>query len=483
MDAVTILFGIAAVAGGVVAAWQLVLRARAKEELKAARAEGDRARQELASLSARLDDAMTRATALEREAEGLRERLRGQERVHEQALLGLREQMKVREDALAQREAELRQWVESQREQLRAAYADLSGQALRAVRDEFVKQAEQKFAAQQQAGAAEIEKRREAVEALVRPIAETLKKTDEKLGSIAEQWTGDKAALAERLRAITEGNDLLRAETSRLVRALREPQVRGRYGEVQLRRVADLAGMRGYCDFAEQEGTRDSEGRLLRPDMVVKLPNGRELAVDAKANLKPYLDALEASDPASADAAMEAFAHGVAEQASALAKKGYWRQYEGSPEFVVMFMPGDQFVDAALAKRPDLLELAWSQRVLLASPASLIALLFAVGVGWREERLAREAEELRALGAELHERARVAFEHVKGLGDALDRAVGKFNEFVGSYQRRLEPHLKRFEAAGLKGGRELPELGAVTMRARVEPPRALGEGDPQDDAP
>ena len=245
-----------------------------------------------------------------------------------------------------------------------------------------------------------------------------------------------------------------------------KPHVRGRYGEIQLRRVAELAGMVNECDFFEQSQTRGPDGTALRPDMVVKLPSNRVIVVDAKTNIQGYLDAMSAATPAEADGHLDRFARHVSEQATALARKKYWTQYDGSPEFVVMFIPGDQFVDAALQRQPELLERAAEQGVILASPATLIGLLRAVAVGYKEQALAKAAEELRELGKELHERVATAMGHAARLGKSLNSAVDSFNDFVGSYERRVEPHLRRFEDAGVKSAKDLPEVGEVVVRAR-----------------
>jgi DNA recombination protein RmuC len=245
-----------------------------------------------------------------------------------------------------------------------------------------------------------------------------------------------------------------------------------------LKRVAELAGMSPFCDFAEQDQTRSLDGAPLRPDMIVKLPSGRVVVVDAKTNIQSYMDAIGAATPEDAEVCLDRFAKHVAEQATALAKKKYWAQYDGSPEFVVMFIPGDQFVDAALTRQPEILENAAQQGVILASPATLIGLLRAVAVGYAEERLAAQATELLVLGKELHERFAVAMAHAERLGKAINGAVESYNDFVGSYERRLEPVMRKFEESGVKSGKELPAVEEVVVRARkVEgTPRLFGEG-------
>lgn len=319
----------------------------------------------------------------------------------------------------------------------REVFGALAADALKVNREQFIALAEQKF-----------EAKRSAVDDLVKPIAETLKRTDAKLAVIEQAGTE------------------LRSETGKLVRALREPQVRGRYGELQLRRVAELAGMAGYCDFTEQDQTRAADGSALRPDMIVRMPSSRVVVVDAKTNIQAYLDAAGAATPDEAEKHLDRFARHVSEQATALARKKYWSQYDGSPEFVVMFIPGDQFIDAALARQPELLERAAEQNVILASPSTLIGLLRAVAVGYKEEQLAAAAEELRELGKELHERVATAMGHAVRMGKNLGQAVDAYNDFVGSYEKRLEPVMRKFEEGGVKGSKELPDVAHLEMKAK-----------------
>lgn len=314
--------------------------------------------------------------------------------------------------------------------------------------------------------AAEIDQRRAAVDALVRPIAETLKKTDEKLVALEKERAAADAALREQVRSLTDRSQSLSDQTGKLVQALRRPEVRGRYGEIQLQRVVELAGLRAYCDFDTQSSTRDNEDRLLRPDMVVRLPNGRSVAVDAKTNIDAYISAVEAPERAQQDVLLEKFADHVAQQAERLSGKQYAASIGGSLDFVVMFIPGDQFIDAALQRRPQLLDLAAQKGIVLASPSTLIGLLRAVHVGWRERSLGEQAEELFKLGRELHERASVALGHADKLGRSLGAAIESYNAFVGSVDSRLVPTLRKFEEAGAKGARELPEPASVDVTTR-----------------
>lgn len=418
------------------------------------------ANERAAMVETRANELTARAGQLEVEAARLKEQVRGAAEALEMERRALREQNEQMKRAL---EKQLADANATMSEKFRA----LASQVLVDARAELVKIGDEKLKSQTTIAAQDMEQRRQAVERLLQPIAETLKKTDEKLAAMEKERTGSYAELRTQVQQMAMGNEALRGATEKLGRALRDPKVRGQYGEIQLKKVAELAGMRAFCDFTEQSSTIDSEGNRLRPDMIVKLPNKREVAIDAKANLKPYLDAIESTDPAQVESCLKAFADGIAAQASSLAKKGYWKHYENAPEFVVMFVPGDQFVDAALSRRPDLLEVAASQRVLLASPSTLIGLLRAVHVGFQEQTLAEEAMELRRLGAELHERASVAFEHVGKLGKSLSNAAEHYNKFVASYEQRLEPTFRKFEESGAKSGKELPQVEVVSTQLRL----------------
>jgi DNA recombination protein RmuC len=351
--------------------------------------------------------------------------------------------------------------------QLRQAFNSHAADVLKKSNEQLVLMAREQLEAAGNKAAGVVEAKKAEIASLVTPIRDTLTRTDEKLQQIQRQWEGDRAGLLAQIQGVGQAGELLRAETARLVKALSRPEVRGRYGEVQLRRVAELAGMTNYCDFAEQESSRDEEGRLRRPDLIVRLPNDRVIAVDAKTNTYPYVEAVNAPSPQEQAEHLERFAQAVEKQVSELGRRQYWSAFEGSPEFVVMFMPGDVFLDAALSRRPDLLEHAARANVLIATPATLIGLLRAVAVGWREQRLAAEARELLDLGRELHKRAADALEHVEGLGGALRRAVEHYNRFVGSYERNLEPTLRKFEGAGAKGAKELPEPAQVEVTPRL----------------
>jgi DNA recombination protein RmuC len=467
------------------ALWLLIDRGRTAARLAsitserdAVQRERDAARERLAGVDAALRSAATTVEGLRvqiaeraKDVESLESRsrrdLQAAAERHAEELSHVEQVARVQLEAVKREKDAIDRRLAEFEEKMQKAFGSLAADALKKSTGQFLELAEQKLSAKHQESSADMEKRREAVERLVQPIAETLRKTDEKLAAMERARTESGAAMLEQVRQVGQVGVELRTETARLVKALREPQVRGRYGELQLKRVAELAGMRSYCDFSEQESVLDDEGTLKRPDMIVRLPNGREVVVDAKANLKPYLDAMEAATPEEAESHLRRFADGLLKQAGALSKKSYFREYSGSPDFVVMFVPGDQFVDAALCKRPELLELAAEQRVILASPSTLIAMLRAVAVGFAEQKLTEEARSIKDLATELHERAAVMLDHLASLGKGLETTVERFNKLTGSVQARLVPTLKRIEEKGVSSGKELPEPEQVVVRPRL----------------
>ncbi len=379
--------------------------------------------------------------------------------------------------------------LENQEIHMREMFGSLAADALKSNATEFLKLATQTFNTEQEKAKGELELRKQAVEGLVKPMREQLDKTGETLERIEKKRIEDHGVLKQQTEEMAKTNSALRTETSKLVSALRKPQVRGRYGEIQLERVVELAGMRDYCDFTTQANIISSTGEHLRPDLVVRLPNDRLIAIDAKTNIDAYLDAIEANTPDEAERHLERFAKHVLDQAKALAKKEYSQALEHSPEFVVMFIPGDQFIDAALQRQPNLLDFAADAGVILASPSTLIGLLRAVHVGWREKQLTDNAQELFKLGKELHERAVGALEHAAKVGEAIDTAKKRFNNFVGSVDSRLMPTLRKFEEHGassdnkkltdltpLEGDtRDIQSLPAVDAPLTPSPPgRGLG---------
>lgn len=319
----------------------------------------------------------------------------------------------------------------------------LSAKALRASNEQFLQLATQTLDA-----------RRTAIDQLVKPIGEALERTRQQMGRVEQGH----ASIRTHVQAMSEANEALRRETGKLREALSSPNVRGRYGEIQLQRVVELAGMRRYCDFELQATLRDDEGNIQRPDLVVRLPNDRFIAVDAKLSFDAYKRAIDADDPDEAEQHLKVHADSVFARVQELSKKEYWAHFDVSPELVVMFVPADQLVDAALERRPELIELAAERNVVIASPSTLIGLLRAVHIGWREKSLSESAQELFELGRELHERAVVALGHAAKVGEAIGAAARHYNTFVGSVDGRLMPTLRKFEERGAKSAKTLEPL-------------------------
>lgn len=436
----------------------------------------ERAGADLNQVRAALAKAEAEAAEMRRDAANQRQEREGDRASAEQrlreAVEATRRELRAQIGAFEEAKQQYEKERAASQQSLRDTFGSLAAEALKQSSAELLKAAKENWGAERTRLAGEQEKQKLEVQSIVAPISETLKKTDEKLSQMQQQWAMDRGTISEQVRAVGEAGTTLRAETVKLVRALSRPEVRGAWGEWQLKRVAELAGMTAYCDFAEQvTAPRPGDEGAIRPDMVVRLPNDRVIIVDAKTNTMEYLEAARAEEPSVAEAHLENFARHVAEQVTALSRKRYWSGFDGAIDFTVMFVPGDQFLDAALVRRPGLMEAAAAANVILVTPATLIGLLRAVALGWREKHLAAEAAELLELGRTLHERARVAMEKASDLGGALETAVRRYNEFVGSYKSRLEPTLRRFEDAGARGAKDLPEVAQVEVV-----PRLLGEG-------
>jgi DNA recombination protein RmuC len=334
--------------------------------------------------------------------------------------------------------------LEDAKKALSDAFSALSTNALRSNSDEFMKLAQ----------------------ASVAPIKEALGKFDLKIQSLEVAREGAYQGLVQQVSQLLDTGKQLRSETSNLVQALRSPVTRGQWGEIQLRRVVEMAGMLNYCDFAEQETLRTESG-LLRPDLIVKLPAGKTIVVDAKAPVSNYLDAMAATDEAERKMKLVAFAKLVRDRITELGRKSYWDQFEHTPELVVMFLPGDHFYSAALEADPSLLEFGVEQRVLVATPVNLIGLLRAVAYGWRQESIAVNAKEISELGAELYKRIADLGGHWIDLGRNLSRTVEAFNSAVGSLESRVLVSARRFRELGAaSSASEIAVLEPVEKTAR-----------------
>ena len=355
--------------------------------------------------------------------------------------------------------------VEDAGGRLREAFAAASQDALRQNSEQFLGLAESRFKALQEAAQVDLEGRQKSIDALVKPVNDGLEKLDTRLQAFDKERATSHAALTEQLQQMAMVQKDLSGETQALVKALRLPQVRGQWGEMQLRRAVELAGMLEHCDFVEQESVQ-TEGGRLRPDMIVRLPGQKAIIVDSKAPLAAYLDAMETQDPDQQAAHLLNHARQVRTHVSSLADKDYSKQFSESPDFVILFLPGEAFFSAACAKDPGLVDFAISRRVIPASPTTLITLLKAVSYGWRQERIAENAEEIRGLGQELHERVGVMARHMVGMRDALEKTVETWNSTVGSLESRVLATTRKFSKLGAGSEKEVPLIEALDVQPR-----------------
>jgi len=373
--------------------------------------------------------------ALRGERDGLRaERVASDDRARaaEAEAAGLRAALTVERAAAAEKAAASQQGDA----RLREAFQALSAEALRQNTEAFVALAESRLKQATTEASGDLAQRQQAIEGLVAPLRETLGKVESQIRTVEKDREGAYHALLQQVGTMRQTSEQLRLETAQLVTALRAPQVRGRWGEMQLRRVVESAGMVEHCDFEEQE-TSSTEDGVLRPDLVVRLAGGKHVVVDAKVSFIGYLEAMEARDDARRDARLKAHARHLRDHVDRLADKEYWRRFDPSPEFAVCFVPADAFLNAALEQEPALLEYAFERNVVIATPSTLIALLRTIAYTWRQEALARNARQVHTLARVLYTRLATLGGHVSGVGDSLNRAVKKYNEAVGSLESRV----------------------------------------------
>ncbi len=373
----------------------------------------------------------------------------------------LESQLKAQEDLQQEREKAL----ELAGARLTASFESLAGRSLKANMETFLTLARENLGTHQERAKGELSERQRAIENLVKPITEALKKTEQQITEIEKDRHEAYGRIRTHLETMSRDQQALQLETRNLVKALRRPEVRGRWGELTLHRVVELAGMVERCDFVEQEHVDTSEG-AIRPDMVVRMPEGREVVVDVKTPLDAYLEAIEAEDDTTRDAALARHTRNVKERVRELASKNYWAQFKKSPEFVILFIPGEQFLAAALDQDPGLQEEAMRQRVFLTTPTSLVGLLKIVAYGWRQLALAENAERIRDLGEELYRRLTAFTTHLSKLGRQLSGSVEAFNSAVGSLDRQVLPGARKFTEMGIQSKKPLPDLEQIEKSTR-----------------
>ena len=350
--------------------------------------------------------------------------------------------------------------------ELQNAFKALAADALKTNNSTFLQIAQETLKRFQSDAQGDLDARQKAVADLVTPVRESLSKVDAQIQQMEIARGEAYGDLKSQVQSLIVTQKELQSQTGNLVRALRTPNVRGRWGEIQLRRVVEIAGMLPYCDFAEQETITSDAGRF-RPDLVVKLPGGKVVVVDAKTPLQAFLDAFETTDEDTRRARLADHARQVRDHINTLSGKKYWEQFESTPEFVVMFLPGETFFSAALEQDTGLIEHGVLNRVIPASPTTLIALLKAINYGWNQEKLARNAQQISDLGKELHERLRKLAGHITGVGTSLDRAVEAYNQAVGSLENRVLVSARKFAELGASVAEDIPDLEPIETTARA----------------
>lgn len=417
------------------------------------------------------------------------ERLDAELRTKEEQLEAERSESKTQGARVAELETRLAEERKSAAEKLAVlddaqrkledTFKALSSDALKSNNESFLALAGERFEKLSQGAKGELEKKEQAFGELIRPISTSLEKVDKKIHEIEADRKGAFGKLEQQISTLSENERLLREETGNLVHALRDPAIRGRWGELQLRRVVELAGMLEHCDFDQQQSVTTEEGRL-RPDMIVRLPLDKMVVVDAKAPLDNYLRATEAEDEDARKNYLERYATNVRQHIDSLRRKGYSNQFDRAPEFVVMFLPGESFFSAALKSDPQLIE-AGGRDVIVATPTTLIGLLRAIAYGWQERGLAKNAKEISELGRQLHKRLSDMGEHLSRLGRSLDNSVEAYNSAIGSIERRVLVSARKFEELGAKeANAELVELNPIDQNTRkIQAPEllALPAGD------
>ncbi|MEE8450896.1 MAG: DNA recombination protein RmuC [Thermoguttaceae bacterium] len=398
-------------------------------------------------------------------------RLEQQVQQHQETERNLREQGVELKTTLQQERKQAKEKLavlDDAKQKLSDAFKALSAEALKTNNQSFLDLAKTTLEKFQESAKGDLDKRQQAIREMVKPVRESLDKVDTKIQDIEKARAGAYQGLREQVNSLLLTQKELRSETSNLVKALRRPQVRGRWGEIQLKRVVEMAGMLDHCDFYEQQSVDTDEGNRLRPDMIVRLPAEKTVVVDSKAPLSAYLEAIEAPDDETRSAKLRDHARQVRTHILDLSKKSYHAQFEHTPEFVVLFLPGEVFFSAALEYDPELIEIGVDHNVIIATPTTLIALLRAVHYGWRQERLADNAKQISDLGRELYERLSAMGGHLAKVGKGLDSATQSYNRAVGSLESRVLVSARKFKEMGVAGEKTtIEELSPVETSPRM----------------
>ena len=367
--------------------------------------------------------------------------------------------------------------------QVRAAVESASRLALDANSETFLKLAREVFGRDQAVAGAELEKREKAIAQLVEPIHKALAKQEEQAQAMERERRESTGKLSGQIESLVNVQALLQRETRNLSTALRRPEVRGRWGEITLRRVVELAGMADRCDFEEQVNVETSDRSVVRPDLVVRMPESRSIVVDAKTPLDAYMDAVEAADDESRRTSLARHAMQVEQRVRELGQKSYWEQFEQSPEFAVLFLPGDQFLAAALAERPDLLDTALKQRIVITTPSTLMALLKVIAYGWRQNAVTENAKEIRKNGEDIYRALTTFVNHLQKVGNSLGKAVEAYNSSIGSLERNVMPKARRFPELGVTSDAPLAPVDPIEELVRKPAVTPMLESDDSPDSP